>query len=305
MMVVITALIAKFMMFAVEIFPKSFVSSASFGYFSYNVTLITLLASLISFGGVNYLLKDLPSARNEFSSFLTTIYISFIIFLILLITPNLSYVVSFSAFGISLIMTTSVYFRFKSKTKSWYLFKDIFKSLFFVLLIIFLGNESISGSELSQLYLYSILISLVLTLFTVMVNYTRQFTLYISLETIKNRAIHSAPIVFTGLTYILVSRVDTFYIKDAFGYESLSDYNFVSRVMYQSLFFMQLFQARKLHKVAALFSKREDELAIKLASEIRRNSTLATIFLASMIALFINTDLVRSYFNISEGFVFE
>nr|MBF4360456.1 hypothetical protein [Vibrio anguillarum] len=107
----------------------------------------------------------------------------------------------------------------------------------------------------------SILISLVLTLFTVMVNYTRQFTLYISLETIKNRAIHSAPIVFTGLTYILVSRVDTFYIKDAFGYESLSDYNFVSRVMYQSLFFMQLFQARKLHKVAALFSKREDELA--------------------------------------------
>ncbi|MBF4312662.1 hypothetical protein EAY03_23125, partial [Vibrio anguillarum] len=95
MMVVITALIAKFMMFAVEIFPKSFVSSASFGYFSYNVTLITLLASLISFGGVNYLLKDLPSARNEFSSFLTTIYISFIIFLILLITPNLSYVVSF------------------------------------------------------------------------------------------------------------------------------------------------------------------------------------------------------------------
>ncbi|PQJ83324.1 oligosaccharide flippase family protein [Aliivibrio sifiae] len=308
-MIFVVALISKLLLFCIEIVPKAFVDTNVYGYFALNLAQIMLLSSFISFGSVNYLLKDMATCNSKTKSLILSCLISFIITSIILIGSFFVYVNKYVVFGsllLSLIMILSTYYRFNSMTINWYILKDVVRSSFFIILLsmtFFIGYQI----DLTILYFISLFLSFIILFFLVFkkMKFNKINLNSFKIKDITSRIVLSSPIVFTGISYLLVSRIDTFYVSKLLGIDVLADYSFVSRVMYQSLFFMQIIQAKHLHKIAKEFSQARNFEALKLSKKIRRESLILTAILSLIILLALNSSIVVNTFNIKVDNVFE
>ncbi|MBE4250419.1 oligosaccharide flippase family protein [Vibrio parahaemolyticus] len=112
----------------------------------------------------------------------------------------------------------------------------------------------------------------------------------------------ATPIIFMGFTYMLLSRIDSFFVKDFLGFEALGDYTTVSRIMYQILFFQQVFIAAKLHVFSKLFKEHNYNKAINKAKTLTNKVSLVTLLTGIVVIYVINLNVILDVLKLKDIF---
>lgn len=298
------------LIFVVEVGPKIILDSSEYGRFAYFFTQTLLLASIISFGGQNLLVKEVAGKNIENKApFIEASVLSIFIFLILTIAfylLSLSFKPLLAGFVFSQILNNSVYNRCSGQTIKWYFYKDILRAILFVLIffLLFLYSDyEVSADNAISAYLLSI---------TIVVALVSRHLLYpwvITIDSLKiafkkflPRMKMSAPVIFTGFSYLLLARLDSFFIKEWLSFESLGDYSSVSRIMYQSLFIQQILMARELHKISSHFGDYSYLKGVNESKKLRRNIVVSTTLVSILLVFTINLEAVKALMSYDDIF---
>ncbi|WP_049534462.1 oligosaccharide flippase family protein [Vibrio harveyi] len=306
----VVAAVAKLLLFFIEVGPKIFMTNSEYGKYSYFLIQTALLSNVISYGGQNLIIKNIKSNDSEYKKAIFEVNLISLIFSLVIFALayllDIDMLVVMSSITIALLINTVTYYRGVGKTKFWYLFKDISKSVVFICVFfaILLTLGDVSAFSASVSYIVAGLVSLM---------FLSKILIYIDSESFKDfskniikntleRIKVATPIIFMGFTYMLLSRIDSFFVKDFLGFEALGDYTTVSRIMYQILFFQQVFIAAKLHVFSKLFKEHNYNKAINKAKTLTNKVSLVTLLTGIVVIYVINLNVILDVLKLKDIF---
>jgi O-antigen/teichoic acid export membrane protein len=269
-------IVAKLLKFGFELGTSFFVSKDTYGEFALILSYILIFTKISSFGIQNIMVRDVPkySSLNYisylfFNSTITIFSIGVVLYFILYsISFNyiLLYPVIFIVYFInSLIILYSTYLRSIKEVKLWIYFQDIqiYLIYFTILATVYIfqnGNLSIE----SILNIYTVATTISFLSLLIFIKYKRGLDIVskISIQKIKYIASQSLPVLFTGLTYLIISRIDIIMLEKYVDLKIVGEYNIVARVTFQVLFFNQVIISYYYPRLSQKFAKKESYINI-------------------------------------------
>ncbi|MCK4442034.1 MAG: polysaccharide biosynthesis C-terminal domain-containing protein [Sulfurovaceae bacterium] len=263
---------AKLLKFLFEIGTNYFVDKETYGYFAILLSYVLIYSRIVTFGISNIMLRDFPKKSNiNYHSFL--LFNSTIIMLIITIISALiisffkieylsSYIeIPIVALSTGLLVLYSSYIRSLGYIKLWVFFQDIIWYIYYFIglfTIYFFSNRPIDISMILGIYSYSILLALFSLIVFIKYRYYLLFISKFSIKKIRYIYTHSFPVLFTGLTYLILARIDVIMLGNHVSMELVGEYNIVARVTIQVLFFHQVIVAFFYPRLAKKFAMRDD-----------------------------------------------
>lgn len=311
---ILVAIISKLSILFLEIVPKSFLTSSEYGYFSYYMSIIVLSGSILAFGAPNILIKtQVGKIKNNYDEFVLSFSLSFCLAIILIplfLFYEYPLIIALNAILFCFLNISSTFFRTQGRQLAWYTSKDISRSFLFAIFtaLIFIFKDKLEIVNVSAYYLmigYSISLAISLLISSkYLYSYSIKDALnVVTIANLFNRLKLSAPLIFTGISYIALSRLDIFFIKDSLGIEAVSDYSAVSRFMYQSLFFQQLILGFSLPKVSEMINSYAYKRVDKLCKKATLIIVASTILSCGIIILILSYEPINSFLKMGPEYL--
>ncbi len=270
--------IAKFLKFSFELGTSFFVTKSTYGEFALILSYIMIFTKISSFGIQNIMVRDVPKYSNYkyiFYLFFNSSIIIFIVSVILYFTLYLfsfNYIIYYPIIYVIFLSNSfnilySTYLRSIKEVKLWIYFQDIniYIIYFTLLAILYLfNNRELNISFILNIYAISTVVTLLSTL--IYLKFKREFKLIskLSLKKMRYIATHSMPVLFTGLTYLIISRIDVIMLEKYVNLELVGEYNIIARVTLQILFFNQVIVSYYYPRLAKMFAQKRDFSAIAI-----------------------------------------
>jgi len=262
---------AKLLKFLFEIGTSFFVNKDTYGEFALILSYILIFTKISSFGIQNIMVRDVPKYSNQkyisYLFFNSSIVISLVAMILAvgLYQYNFSYIRNYPQIFIifwliSLTILYSTYLRSIQKVKLWIYFQDIQLYIIYFLLLgvlYFIEDEKISINFILNIYTVAV-IGTFLSVIT-FVRFKEKLYLLSRLSYYKIEYIitHSLPVLFTGLTYLIISRIDIIMLDRYVSLELVGEYNIIARVTLQVLFFNQVIVSYYYPRLAKMFSQKK------------------------------------------------
>ncbi len=268
---------AKLLKFLFEIGTSFFVTKDVYGEFALILSYILIFTKISSFGIQNIMIRDVPKYKNQnyisylfFNSSIVIFLVSIVLFLALY-QYNFLYIKEYPNifiiyWFISLTILYSTYLRSIQKVKLWIYFQDIqLYLIYFSLLgvLYFIESSKISIDFILNIYTLSVVITFISVVLFVRFKYHLYLLSKISFNKIEYITTNSLPVLFTGLTYLVISRIDIIMLDKYVSLELVGEYNIIARVTLQVLFFNQVIVSYYYPRLAKMFSQKKsiDEIS--------------------------------------------
>ena len=264
--------IAKILKFAFEIGTSFVVDKDTYGQFALILSYIMIFTKISSFGIQNIMVRDVQKYSSKkyisylfFNSALITTLVSMLLFTALYIF-RFDYIIDYPTVFIlfyltALIILYSTYLRSIKEVKLWMFFQNILLYIIYfgLLGLLYMANQKeLSIEFILNIYTLAIVGTFIAVLLYVRFKHQIHLLSKISLEKIKYIATHSFPVLFTGLTYLIISRIDIIMLEKYVSLELVGEYNIIARVTLQVLFFNQVIVAYYYPRLAKLFATKTD-----------------------------------------------
>jgi len=261
---------AKILKFLFEIGTSFFVDKDTYGEFALILSYILIFTKISSFGIQNIMVRDVPKYKSQnyisylfFNSSIVIFLVSLVLFLALY-QYNFSYINKYPNifiiyWFISLTILYSTYLRSIQKVKSWIYFQDIqLYLIYFSLLgiLYFIEDKKISIDFILNIYTISVIGTFLSVIIFVRFKHNLYLFSKISFDKIEYIATNSLPVLFTGLTYLVISRIDIIMLDKYVSLELVGEYNIIARVTLQVLFFNQVIVSYYYPRLAKMFSQK-------------------------------------------------
>jgi len=300
-------ILAKLLKFSFEIGTNYFVDKETYGYFAILLSYILIYSRIVTLGIPNVLLREFPKKNNlDYHSSLL-LNSTIVILAITIMTYSLIYLLDIKylsyykevpiiAISTALLAIYSTYLRSQGYIKLWIFMQDIswYVYYFIGLLFLYYMNQKILDiSLILKTYSYSIVVSLVTVILLLRFKYHLKFIFKSSFKKIKYIYTHSFPVLFTGLTYLILARIDVIMLSDYVDIELVGEYNIIARITIQVLFFHQVITAYFYPRLAKKFASKENhETITTYITKYMFLSFLSVLFISSILFVFIR------YFNL-------
>ncbi len=290
--------IAKIFKFLFEIGVNYVVDKEVYGVFAVLISYLAIYTKIATLGVQNITIREYPKYRSIsyrsfilFNSAILILSMSILIYLAINLL-KINYLVeyhqtSFIAITSSLIILYSTYFRSIGRTELWIFFQDIIGYIIFftLLFILHLKGNSFNVDKLMWVYLFSLAIAFLTLLYILQSSSVIKLLSKISLEKIKYLFDQSLPVLFSGLTYIILSRIDVIMLSNYISLEYVGEYNIVARIALQVLFFNQVIISYYYPKLAKSFANNEPYKEISRRNNYFVFLSFSSVALASTILL--------------------
>jgi len=262
---------AKLLKFLFEIGTSFFVNKDTYGEFALILSYILIFTKISSFGIQNIMVRDVPKYSNQkdisylfFNSFVVISLVSTIL-AIGLYQYNFSYIKEYPNIFIifwliSLTILYSTYLRSIQKVKLWIYFQDIqLYIIYFSLLgvLYFVEDKKISIDFILNIYTIAVIGTFLSVIIFVRFKEKLYLVSKLSYYKIEYIVTHSLPVLFTGLTYLIISRIDIIMLDKYVSLELVGEYNIIARVTLQVLFFNQVIVSYYYPRLAKMFSQKK------------------------------------------------
>jgi len=269
-------LIAKLLKFGFELGTSFFVSKETYGEFALILSYILIFTKISSFGIQNIMVRDVPkySSLNYisylfFNSTITIFSIGVILYIILYIF-SFDYIIFYPIIFViyflnSLTILYSTYLRSIREVKLWIYFQDIQVYLIYfgmLFILYFTQNRNLDIDSILNIYATATIISFAILLYFIKFKRDLNLLSKISLKKIKYITSQSLPVLFTGLTYLIISRIDIIMLEKYVNLALVGEYNIVARVTFQVLFFNQVIISYYYPRLARKFALHADYASI-------------------------------------------
>lgn len=298
---------AKLLKFAFEVGTSYFTDKETYGSFAVLLSYILIYSKIVSFGLPNIMIRDLPKSSDSNSKSQLIYNSSLIIFLVtvsvymlisLLRVKYLSEYIEAPIIALStgLLILYSTYIRSMTHIKQWIFLQDINLYIFYFigLAITYLFyNKNIDIALIIKIYSYAIFSALISVFLIVKFKYRLLLISSFSIAKIKYLSQHSFPVLFTGLTYLILSRIDVIMLENYVDIKLVGEYNIVARVTMQVLFFNQVI-------VAYFYPRLARKFANKVSYENIAMYNTKFVFLSMFSVLFVSLVLyiLIAFFNL-------
>jgi len=293
------SILAKILKFVFEIGTNFFVDKETYGSFALLLSYLFIYTKIASFGLQNILIREFPKYKSyNFKSFLLFNAVSIVILVAIVTYIVLNFFIPLPIeifiIGIStaLVILYSTYLRSIGKIKLWIYFQDINRYVFYLIgltLLFLVCCHDISIDVILNLLAFSTLFSLILLLIVLKYKYNILLISKISLQKIQYLYQHSFPILFTGLTYLIISRVDIIMLANYVDIKIVGEYNIVSRITLQVLFFNQVVISYYYPKLSKMFAQKTDFMTIsKYNLKFVLISFFSTVLMVFILFILIN-----------------
>lgn len=300
-------IIAKLLKFAFEIGTNYFVDKETYGFFAILLSYILIYSRIVTFGIPNVMLREFPKRINKsyisyllFNSTIIIIFITIFSFMVIysLNIKYLSLYISIPLIALSTALLTlySSYLRSLGNIKLWIFFQDISWYIYYfsgLAFLYFSSNSMINIDTILSIYTYSIVLSFLSVLLIVKFKYKLLLISKLSLKKLKYIYSHSFPVLFTGLTYLILARIDVIMLGNYVDIELVGEYNIVARISIQVLFFYQVLTAYFYPRLAKKFALKEsnDDIA-------RYTTKFVLLSFLSVTSLSMVLFVLITYFNL-------
>ncbi len=263
---------AKLLKFLFEIGTSFFVNKDTYGEFALILSYILILTKISSFGIQNIMVRDVPKYSNQnyisylfFNSSIVIFFVSIVLFLALY-QYNFIYIKEYPNifiiyWFISLTILYSTYLRSIQKVKLWIYFQDIQLYLIYFSLLGFLyftQHSKIGIDFILNIYTIAVICTFISVVIFVRLKYRLELFSKLSFNKIEYITTNSLPVLFTGLTYLIISRIDIIMLDKYVSLELVGEYNIIARVTLQVLFFNQVIVSYYYPRLAKMFSQKKD-----------------------------------------------
>ena len=305
---------AKLLKFLFEIGTNYFIDKETYGYFAILLSYILIYSKIVTFGIPNIMLRDFPKKSDiNYHSFLlfnSTIIILGITILSALVISffKIPYISSYIEIPIvslftALLVLYSSYIRSLGYIKLWIFFQDILWYIYYfigLLTLYFFSNNPPNISNILNIYLYSILLALFSLILFIKYRYNLLPISKLSIQKIKYIYTHSFPVLFTGLTYLILARIDVIMLGNYVNVELVGEYNIVARVTIQVLFFHQVIVSFFYPRLAKKFATGDGYKSIsKYISKFALVSFLSVLSISIVLYILIKDFNLFDMLNIS------
>jgi O-antigen/teichoic acid export membrane protein len=305
----IISIIAKLLKFSFEIGTTYFVNKETYGYFALILSYILIFSKISSFGIQNILIRDIQYYNNKkyisyifFNSAIITISVALSIYIMLNIF-NFEYTIKypnilFIFLLISLTILYSTYLRSIQNIKSWIYFQDIqFYIIYFIILgFVYISIDiKITINIILNIYLFSILLSYSFLMLYIKYQHNFSYISRVSLKKLKYLSSHALPVLFTGLTYLIISRIDIIMLEKYVSLELVGEYNIIARVTLQVLFINQVIVSYYYPKLAKMFASKTNLSKISIY-----NTKFVLLSFVSVLSISILLFIGIYYFSLFE-----
>ena len=298
---------AKLLKFLFEIGTSFFVTKDTYGEFALILSYILIFTKISSFGIQNIMVRDVPKYSNQYYIsylFFNSSAVVFLVSILLFITLyqyNFSYIKEYPNIFIlfwliSLTILYSTYLRSIQKIKLWIYFQDIQLYLvYFSILgvLYFLENSKIGIDFILNIYTISVIMTFISLLLFIRFRYRLYLISKLSFSKMEYIITNSLPVLFTGLTYLIISRIDIIMLDRYVSLELVGEYNIIARVTLQVLFFNQVIVSYYYPRLAKMFSKKS---SIEEISKYNRKFVLLSFI--SVTAVSICLYIAVKYFSL-------
>jgi len=262
---------AKLLKFLFEIGTSFFVNKDTYGEFALILSYILIFTKISSFGIQNIMVRDVPKYSNQkyisYLFFNSSIVISLVAMILAvgLYQYNFSYIRDYPQIFIifwliSLTILYSTYLRSIQKVKLWIYFQDIQLYIIYFLLLgvlYFIEDEKISINFILNIYTVAVIGTFLSVIIFVRFKEKLYLLSRLSYYKIEYIITHSLPVLFTGLTYLIISRIDIIMLDRYVSLELVGEYNIIARVTLQVLFFNQVIVSYYYPRLAKMFSQKK------------------------------------------------
>jgi len=305
---------AKLLKFLFEIGTNYFIDKETYGYFAILLSYILIYSKIITFGIPNIMLRDFPKKSDiNYHSFL--LFNSTIIILIITISTTLivslfkiSYISSYIqipiiSLSISLLILYASYIRSLGYIKLWIFFQDILWYIYYfigLLALYLFSNNSLNISHILNIYSYSTLLALFSIILFIKYRYNLLPISKLSIKKIRYISTHSFPVLFTGLTYLILARIDVIMLGNYVNVGLVGEYNIVARVTIQVLFFHQVIVSFFYPRLAKKFATKDEYKSISnYISKFALASFLSVLSISTVLYILIKDFNLFDILNIS------
>jgi O-antigen/teichoic acid export membrane protein len=262
--------LAKGLKFLFEVGSSFFLDRESYGKFVLIISYILIYTKIITFGMQNILVREVPKRSKSyikkilFNALIIVILISIIIYS-LLIFFNIKYlseykIIFFIATIMGITILFSTYLRAIKQVKLWIIFQEllVYVIYFFIILILFIiyGFAKFSINTILFIFILSLFINVIILFIYLMVKHKIVGISRISLEIFKYLISNSLPVLFAGLTLMIISRIDVIMLSNYVQFDKIGDYNKVVRIAFQVMFFNQVIISYYFPRLAEMFAKK-------------------------------------------------
>ena len=291
---------AKLLKFLFEIGTSFFVSKDTYGEFALILSYILIFTKISSFGIQNIMVRDVPKYSNQnyisYLFFNSSVVISLVAITLAigLYQYNFSYIREYPQIFIifwliSLTILYSTYLRSIQKVKLWIYFQDIQLYIIYFLLLgvlYFIEEEKISIDFILNIYTVAVIGTFLSVIIFIRLKEKLYLISKLSYYKMEYIVTHSLPVLFTGLTYLVISRIDIIMLERYVSLELVGEYNIIARVTLQVLFFNQVIVSYYYPRLAKMFSQKK---SIAQISAYNRKFLFLSFFSVSLVsfALFI------------------
>ncbi len=296
--IAIINIFAKLLKFLFEIGTSFFVDKNTYGEFALILSYILIFTKISSFGIQNIMVRDVPKYSNQnyisylfFNSFIVISLVS-IVLVIALYQYNFSYIKEYPNIYIifwllSLTIFYSTYLRSIQKVKLWIYFQDIQLYIIYFLLLgvlYFTEDKKISIDFILNIYTVAVMGTFLSVIIFVRFKERLYLVSKLSYSKIEYIINNSLPVLFTGLTYLIISRIDIIMLNKYVSLELVGEYNIIARVTLQVLFFNQVIVSYYYPRLAKMFSQKK---SIKQISAYNRKFLFLSFISVSIVSLFL------------------
>jgi len=291
---------AKLLKFLFEIGTSFFVDKDTYGEFALILSYILIFTKISSFGIQNIMVRDVPKYSNQnyisYLFFNSSVVISLVAITLAigLYQYNFSYIREYPQIFIifwliSLTILYSTYLRSIQKVKLWIYFQDIQLYIIYFLLLgvlYFIEEEKISIDFILNIYTVAVIGTFLSVIIFIRLKEKLYLISKLSYYKMEYIVTHSLPVLFTGLTYLVISRIDIIMLERYVSLELVGEYNIIARVTLQVLFFNQVIVSYYYPRLAKMFSQKK---SIAQISAYNRKFLFLSFFSVSLVsfALFI------------------
>jgi O-antigen/teichoic acid export membrane protein len=314
--VLLVTLVAKVLKFSFEIGTTFIVSPDTYGLFSILISYILILSKIGTFGIPNILIRDYPKfikIKDKSlllqSSLIVVILVVVILYLITTVFKvnlfNEYPIIFFISLTSSLLIVSSTYIRSIGNTGIWIFLQDIlWYFIYFLVVYLFYLNGilNVNINQLLNIYSGSILTAFLFVL--AFLRFTHKITFNVKLSSKKMYLIisESFPVLFTGLTYLILARIDVIMLNNHIEINEVGDYNKVVRIAVQILFFHQIISSYFYPRLAKKFTSSDSYNSIAMYNtKFLFYTSLSTIFLGVMLYVLIVFFDLFDFLNITSN----
>lgn len=247
---IVNRIIAKILKFVFELGIKFYISNDQYSEFVIILSVSLIITSILNFGMNNFIIKKFPRIdKYEKNKYLIQVLlINNLVFWIMLIfnilvfkTLSVYVIIISLLLSLTSILCAVLQSLFKVDMAiyffevQWYLF---FFAIFF--LYKFITPESINLNFVKKIYLISLIVNLIICVVYIRKKCEFRILNKFSTKNLKEIVEHSLPVLLTGVSYTILSRMDILMINNFLEKEYVGNYNVVARITSQLLFISQI-----------------------------------------------------------------